>query len=612
MSKRLGNDLSVGTAAGTGQPVNMSKAIRDKHLYVCGATGTGKSKFLEHLIRQDIRGWFNSQSGLLLLDPHGSLYDSVVAWLARANVLRLPIVLIDLRQDEWVISYNALRRRASSNCSVVIDNFVQAMAYVWGASGTDQTPRFARWAANILRTLYENDLTLLEAEYLIDHLDKEARSVLMEKVQDRSSKRDWQFANQLNPRDFESELGSTANRLQRFLRNGHMRSMFGLGRTSLDLRKALDEGYIILVSLACAGARVSEEDADLFATLLLSDLWTAALERGKKPGVKPFYLYLDEFQRFITPSLARNLDEARGFGLHLTMANQFPQQLLDQGAEGQRLYHSVMENASSKAVFRLHSEENLRPLAQWLFRGVMDPDEIKLSLNSRKVVGYREESRVSRTTGRSVTTSTTTTEGTTELQSTGEGAGSSENESYSYLEPRIFRDEPVGCTIGSGTSKTSNEGTAKGRQESAASSEGETKSYSETESDVLVPIMGDELSHVQYRSLDEQLERAMAALFDQKQRQGVVRLAGMHTPVSIETPTVSEANVSPTRLKAYVARLLEKWDFALLASKASEQLTQREEALELRLRQTFAAGEPTSSRRLIGKDSGKQTPGGRQ
>ena len=245
---------------------------------------------------------------MLVLDPHGSLYDSIMGWLARADATHLPIIPIDLRQDDWVISYNALRRREVSNGSVVIDNFVQAIAHVWKDADTDRTPRFARWATNVLRTLYENDLTLLEAEYLIDHLDKQARYALMQKLQDRGSLRDWQFANELKPRDFESEVGSTLNRLMPFLRNDYLRRIFGNSRVSLDLRRALDEGHIILVSLASAGARVSGKDADLFATLLLSDLWTAALERGKKPGIKPFYLYLDELQRFVTPTIASNLD----------------------------------------------------------------------------------------------------------------------------------------------------------------------------------------------------------------------------------------------------------------------------------------------------------------
>src|SRR5207302_5295612 len=127
---------------------------------------------------------------------------------------------------------------------------------------------------------------------------------------------------------------------------------------------------------------------------------TAAEERGKRDGVKPAYIFLDEFQRFVTPTISDNLDEARGFGLHLTMAHQFPNQLLDRGENGRRVYNSIMENASSKVVFRLSHEDNLRAMAQWLFMGTMNPEEIKHELYSTKVMAYREELRTSYTRGK--------------------------------------------------------------------------------------------------------------------------------------------------------------------------------------------------------------------
>src|ERR1051325_8572147 len=214
---------------------------------------------------------------------------------------------------------------------------------------------------------------------------------------------------------------STVNRLQRFIRNQTMRTMFGQPTASFDFGKALEEGSIVLVNLATERARISKTNAELFATLLLSDLWTAAQERGKgkSKGVKPFYVYLDEFQRFVSPTLAENLDEARGFGLHLTMAHQFPNQLLDRGESGRRVYNSIMENASSKVVFRLTHEDNLSAMAKWLFMGVMDPDEVKHELYSTKVMSYREELRTSVTRGRSTSTGGGTFTGTTGTRSEG-------------------------------------------------------------------------------------------------------------------------------------------------------------------------------------------------
>jgi hypothetical protein len=540
-----GNDLDLGLLSGGKARLRLSRTERDKHLYVCGGTGTGKSKFLEHLIRQDILAWQKSKCGLLLLDPHGNLYDSLMRWLAWHRIDR-PIVPIDLRQDDWVVSYNLLRQR-DADPAVLVDNITDAMAYVWGQGGTNQTPLFARWAGNVLRTLYEKKLTLVESEHLIDRVSKQMRYMLTADMKDKPSRQDWQYANTLNPRDFESQIGSTVNRLQRFIRNQSMRSMFGLPKVSLDLGAALEEGQIILVSLATERAKVSKENAELFATLLLSDLWTAAQERGKRDGIKPFYVYLDEFQRFVTPTIAENLDEARGYGLHLTMAHQFPNQLLDRGENGKRVYNSIMENASSKVVFRLSHEENLKVMAQWLFMGVMNPDEVKHELFSTKVMAYREEMRTSYT------------------RSTSHGGG-------------VFSGT-TGSEGQSGMVSDDGENEASGWSKSDALSGGDSSTWTESESEtttpVLIPVMGKELAHVQFRSLEEQLFRSMAVLFDQKQRQGVARIVGMSAPVSLYTPEVVTTPGNAERTKRYVESRYKNLPFALQGKEAQKQLADR-------------------------------------
>lgn len=88
MRKAPGNDLVLGNLGWRKATLALSKTQRDKHLYISGGTGTGKSMFLENLIRQDIRNWSKSKCGVLVLDPHGSLYDGLINWLAWNNLDR--------------------------------------------------------------------------------------------------------------------------------------------------------------------------------------------------------------------------------------------------------------------------------------------------------------------------------------------------------------------------------------------------------------------------------------------------------------------------------------------------------------------------------------------
>jgi hypothetical protein len=573
-----GNDLILGTLAGGKTTLTLPRTARDKHLYVCGGTGTGKSKFLESLIRQDILAWRKSKCGMLVLDPHGSLYDSVIRWMAWNNLDR-PVVPIDLRQDDWVVAYNVLRRR-SADPAVLIDNLIDAMAHVWGQGGTDATPLFARWAGNIIRSLYEKELTLIDAEHLIDRVNRAIRYAITHDLSDKAARQDWQFASTLTPEKFEAQIGSTINRLQRFIRNQTMRSTFGQTTASMDLGSALEEGQIIIVSLATEGAKVSSENSKLFATLLLSDLWTAAQERGKREGVKPFYVYLDEFQRFVTPTIAENLDEARGYGLHLTMAHQFPKQLLNAGEHGKRLYDSVMENASSKVVFRLSDEENLMPIAKWLFRGTMDPDEVKHEMYSTKVMEYREELKEVR--GQS--TSTSTSHGSQRGSASGSGVGGT----------HAYRGDGTGAEPNS-TSESESDFSATSESENTSYAEGSTESVSLIPT--IVPVLGKELSHVQFRSLEEQLFRSMAVLFDQQERFNTTRIVGMKAPVSLRTPDVSKSPGKPERAEKYLASRYAKIPFALTGETARKQLAELVEKRPAELMDKLAM--PAATKRRI-------------
>lgn len=548
--------LNLGrVVCGHGRSLLFEPQARSTHLYVVGATGSGKSKFLESLIRQDVVHWRQTRSGLMLLDPHGSLCDALVRWMAWERIDR-PLLLLDLRQDDWIVSYNLLQQRELAKASVIVDSLVMAMAHVWGRSGTDETPLFARWASAILQALYEKQRPLTDAMHLIDSAASEVRLELTKGLDDTFARRDWSFANELRPLQFEEQLSSTINRLRRLLGSDVMQRMFGQPEATLDLRRAIDEGWIILVNLAQEGRKISEENARMLGTLLLTDLWDAAKERGKRKGVKPFHIYIDEFQNFVTPTIAENLDQARGFGLHLTLAHQFPSQVRLMGPIGERLFASLMNNACSKVAFRLEYEPDLKTLAQWLYMGVLDPDQVKHELYSTKVMDYRLEYQNAYSHVHTTTTSDQRSDGTAQSSTQG-----STRDNNGDIVARTWNE-----TIGG--------------SQSAATSTADSDADGVSSVPMLMPVMGKELSSVQFRSLEEQLFRSMAVLFDQQQRQCVVRLAGMKAPVSVFTPFVREAYGSPERIQRFVESCHRKWPFVLPGAVAAQRLLEREQRFE--------------------------------
>jgi hypothetical protein len=579
MRRAPGNPLKLGIKNARGAFLTMTPEQRSTHLYICGSTGTGKSKMLESLIRQDIKNWRSSKCGALIIDPHGSLYNGLINWIAwNAPYLKdVPIVPIDLRQKDWTIGYNLMRPRPVADPSVVISNFVQAMSYVWGADGTQNTPLFGRLAKEVLWAIYEKKLSLTEVKYLIDRTNKRIRTELTGGLTKDSATAGWEYSNILSPKDFNTQFSSTVNRFYNFLDAEKLRLMFGANGTSLDLGKALEDGQIIIANLSTERAQVSEEDASLFATLLLSDLWTAAKERGKgteAKDVKPFYVYIDEFQNFVTPTIAKNLDQARGFGLHLTLANQFPRQILHASANGPQVYDSVMANARSKIVFSLEGKENLEPLAHSLFMGVINPDEIKHELYSTKVMGMVEETR------------TIVSESENWSEGVGDFTGATNTESfggaiYDAQHQDAGQWNQSAATSG-GTSNTSMKGGSRGK----------------TTVPFVKSIFGKEKSSVQFRPIEEQIYRAMATLFDQKQRHGVARLVGESVPVKIVTPKVEQPPTPPAMADSFLTRLYEKLPFALRSAEAHKQISERHEKIAAGMMKP-AAAEPIAIKRKI-------------
>src|SRR5437762_1294346 len=88
-----------------GKPIRLKPDDRKTHMHVIGASGSGKSKFLESLMRGDLR----NRQGFCLIDPHGTLYQAVVDYCAH-HVLDREVILLNLSEPGPVIGFNPFQR----------------------------------------------------------------------------------------------------------------------------------------------------------------------------------------------------------------------------------------------------------------------------------------------------------------------------------------------------------------------------------------------------------------------------------------------------------------------------------------------------------------------
>src|SRR6185295_15823106 len=154
--------------------------------------------------------------------------------------------------------------------------------------------------------------------------------------------------------------GPLLTRLDTFLRPKLIRYMVVQKENKLDFRNIMDEGKIFLAKLA-QGA-IGEENAYLLGTLIVSKLNQLVLSRQeqKESERRNFYLYIDEFQNFITPSMASILSGARKYRLGLILAHQELQPLQSRNAD---VCSAVLSNDYTRVCFRL-GDADARELAK--------------------------------------------------------------------------------------------------------------------------------------------------------------------------------------------------------------------------------------------------------
>lgn len=469
------------------RPVELSGSERETHMHVMGSSGSGKSKFLEQMMREDLK----NRQGFCLIDPHGSLYQDVLNYCSH-KVLDREIVLLNLSEPAQIIGFNPFRRTAG-DLSVQVDGQIRAILRAWGMPNTDQTPTLERTLRLIFTTLVELGLPFHAAQHMLNFGSGEIRSEFVERLSSALIRQEWEELTSLRSKDWRAEMMSAKNRLLRLLTSETLSRFFN-AENCIDLAEIIDKGKVLLVNLA-PSPKLSDENGRVFGALLLNEFFQTACRRRTEPGraLAPYYLYLDEFQTFVTLDVANMLDQVRKYKLFAVLAHQRFGQL------DEDLRDAVLTNCQIKAVFGGLPAEMARMMAQELFIGELDPMRIKVAIYQTKFWPQY---------GRDKVYSTSTSTG----RSSGEGANTVIGQSSASLQGQFFDPQqwygadPIGTSLSTTSSTSSASGSHWNETEFEGAAEGEA------DVPILIPVPFQELSSVQYFSLDEQLSELTAAL----------------------------------------------------------------------------------------------------
>jgi hypothetical protein len=210
--------------------------------------------------------------------------------------------------------------------STLISTLYKLFYYSWG-------PRMEDLLRNSIWTLLsypDEPVTLLDLWLLLaspDHRERYTRHVT-----DEYQRQFWdvQFAGYAkNARDLIDLVGSSLNKIGRFLADPQMRRIVAQPENRFDIRELMDRRGILLVNLSKGD--LGEDNSSLLGSVLVNLILVAALtRRNQAPGERvPFHLYVDEYQSFATESFPTLQSEARKYAIDVTVAHQYRDQLDD-------------------------------------------------------------------------------------------------------------------------------------------------------------------------------------------------------------------------------------------------------------------------------------------
>jgi predicted DNA-binding transcriptional regulator AlpA len=329
--------LGENNHAGKTVPVTLSAEQRSQHCYVIGASGTGKSTLLVNLIMQDIeRG-----EGLAVLDPHGDLIDDILGRIPERR--HGDVVLVDPSDEAYPVGFNVLKAHSEVEKNLLGSDLVAVFRRLSTSWGDQMTSVLGNAVLAFLESTEGGSLVDLR-RFLVDG---GFRAKFLKTVRDPEIVYYWE---RTFPLLVAKPQGPILTRLDTFLRPKLIRYMVAQKENSFDLGRVMNEGKILLAKLS-QGA-IGEENAYLLGSLLVSKFQQLAMSRQEIAATlrRNFYLYIDEFHNFVTPSMASILSGARKYRMGLILAHQELQQLVSRDAD---VASAVIANPYTRICFRL-------------------------------------------------------------------------------------------------------------------------------------------------------------------------------------------------------------------------------------------------------------------
>ncbi len=346
---KVGLLLGMNEYRGRRVPVYIKPSDRQRHMYLIGKSGSGKTTLIGNLALQDIR----AGHGVCVVDPHGDLIEMLLGQIPPERVE--DVVVFSPYDRDMPVGLNMLESPSVALRDLVVQEMISIFYKLFPPDMIG--PMFEHHMRNVMLTLMadiEHPGTIAEIPRMFS--DQEFANLWVAKVTDPVVRAYWEKEVAKTSDFHKSEtLGYLISKVGRFVEDEMMRNIIGQSRSGFSVREIMDKQKILFLDLS--KGKTGEVNSQLLGLIVVSKLQMAALARADMPESerRDFYLYIDEFQNFITPSIATILSEARKYRLNLVLAHQYMSQVVEKGDTTIR--DAILGNVGSMFVSRIGPED---------------------------------------------------------------------------------------------------------------------------------------------------------------------------------------------------------------------------------------------------------------
>lgn len=339
--------LGVSVYRNVYRPVYMMRDDRTRHHYIVGKSGTGKSVYISALARQDI--W--AGDGVCVIDPHGDLVEEVLEYIPKSRAK--DVIYFDAGNEERPMGLNLYQISHISQADRAVNDAVEMFVKMFGPEifGPRIQEYFKYGSLTLLEDM-EEWATLIDVPRLFtdevyrEYKTKRAKNPVVRNFRDKTY-------NAMGDREKQEIIPYFTSKFVSFITNSLIRNIIGQTKSAFEFDNVMNTQKILLINLS--KGKIWQMNAQLLWMIIVSKIYNAAMARQSiaKKDRKDFYLYVDEFQNFVTDTFADILSEARKYRLCLIMAHQFIAQLDGTGAEKSQVKDAVFGNVGTMQSFKV-------------------------------------------------------------------------------------------------------------------------------------------------------------------------------------------------------------------------------------------------------------------